>query len=177
MEHPKFDPFKQRLARDIRNDLSTALIESLEAGHPARFRSIAQRFLQRDIELMHREYIENRLRKYEQVLSEITSRNVDDPFAQVVLLWNKGLLFEVHERLESIWQDLPPETRKAVKGIIQATAAYIHKQYGHKKAARSLAQKAAGLLRDYGKALPPFIQIDELIDRLDSQNFEPPAIG
>lgn len=171
-----FDPFENRLARDIRNQLSSALIASLDAGDPEPFRSVARDYLNRGVDPSYREYIEDRFNRYEQVFAEIFEQQIEDPFVQTVLLWNKGLLFEVHERLESFWRDLPPETRKAVKGIIQATAAYIHKQYGHDRAARALAGKAARLLKSHGKFLPAAIKVDEAAERLERLDFELPML-
>lgn len=167
LESPRFDPFEDRLARDIRNALSSALVRPLEVKAPDSFRDTGESCLKQPVTPTHRDYIDARLKKYELAYARIRRKRIEDPFAQVVVLWNGGLLSEVHERLEVFWRDLPDGSRKAVNGLLQACAAYIHKEYGHDRAARSLAGKAAGLSREYGQLLPAFMNIDELMERLE----------
>ena len=169
-----FDPFENRLARNLRNELSAAFIHSLDEMDAGLFRAATASYLQREIEPGFREYIEDRLDRYREVFDEIQAAEVKDPFAQTMLLWHKGLLFEAHERFESFWKDVPADTRQAIKGLIKAVAACIHKEYGHERAAASLADKAAGLLRDYGSFLPAFINTDRIVARLVSEDLSPP---
>jgi predicted metal-dependent hydrolase len=108
------------------------------------------------------------------VLVAMAQDRIADPFEQAVLLWNRGLLFEVHERLEAIWQDVAQERRKAIKGVIQAIAAYLHGQCGHREIATRLAGKAADLLRQYGPSLPPSFKYGPIVSWLQQPDLGPP---
>jgi len=176
LKKSKFDPFADRLARHIRNDLSTAMVEGLQHLDANYFKKAAEAYLNENLPDAHRHYIMERLDRYEDVLATIKQRRIRDPFAQSVILWNRGLLFEVHERLEKHWKDTPLATRRAIKGIIQAAAAYLHLQCGHQKASRRLAQKAVDLLQQYGNALPGVFNYESIIAWLQRPNLEPPPM-
>jgi len=174
MSCPAFDPFADRLARDIRNDLSTAFVQGLDMNQDSFYRTAAERYLAGNLPPAHRDYILDRLNRYEQVLAALAQSRTTDSFEQSLVLWNNGLLFEVHERLETIWQNVSHETRKAIKGVIQAIAAYLHRQCGHDEISLRLAQKAADLLGQYGKALPASFNSASIVAWLRKPDLEPP---
>ena len=149
-----FDPFADRLARDIRNELSTAFVRGLDTGQNGLYLAVAERYLAKNLPPAHRAYVLDRLDRFGEVMAALAQRPLSDPFEQSVLLWDHGLLFEVHERLETTWQSVSDKTRKAIKGVIQAIAAYLHWQCGHEEIALRLEQKAADLLRLHGDSLP-----------------------
>lgn len=173
-EGPLFDPFADRLARDIRNELSTAFVQGLEKNENSRYRSAAERYLAKDLPPAHRDYILDRLKRYDEVFAVIVQRRIKDPFGQSEVLWNRGLLFEVHERLEVIWHDVPKEARNAIKGVIQAIAAYLHRQCGHEEISLRLARKAAELLHQYGRALPASFNYEPVVAWLEKPELGPP---
>lgn len=167
MKSKEFDPFANRLARDIRNELSSAFVRALEEDDMAPFEDVAAAYLKLDLAPDHRDYIEKRIEKYQEVFSEIQKNRIDDPYAQTMVLWNKGLLFEVHERLEAFWKEEPAETQQAIKGIIKAVAAHAHMQYGHTDAALRLARKAAASLRSHGSAIPVSFKTEVVLRSLE----------
>ena len=173
MATQSFDPFSSRLARDIRNTLSQAYVHSLEQGDPSLFRNSAAELLTGDLAPIHRYYIRDRLERYDQAFAEIRQNSFADELTQALVMWNKELFFEVHERLEVIWQEASGERRQALKGLIKAAAAYVHKEHGNKKAALSLAVKAVALLSRYGEALPVCLNLSELLERLERPDEEP----
>lgn len=169
-----FDPFADRLARDIRNELSTAFVRGLDTGRNGLYRAVAERYLAKNLPSAHRAYVLDRLDRYGGVLAALARHSLSDPFEQSVLLWNHGLFFEVHERLETIWQNVSDKTRKAIKGVIQAIAAYLHWQCGHEEVALRLGQKAGELLRLYGEALPGSFNPAPIIAWLRQPELGPP---
>lgn len=166
MVSQRFDPFNSRKSRDIRNTLSHALVQSLEQMNPTIFRYSATNWLARDLAPFHYDYVKDRLKRYERVYAELQKSAFDDTLSQTLLIWNEQLFFEVHERLEPIWQQASGDERKACKGLIKAAAAYVHLEHGNKKAAKSLAAKAADLLSKHGKSLSACLNLGELLTRL-----------
>jgi len=167
LERKKFDPFANRLARDIRNELSSAFVRALEEADSSPFEEVAAEYIKLDLAPHYRNYIEERTERYQEVLSEIKENQLTDPYAQTMVLWNKGLLFEVHERLEAFWKEESAETQQAIKGIIKAVAAHVHMRYGHTDAALRLARKAAASLRSHGKALPASFKTEVVLKSLE----------
>lgn len=60
----RFDPFTYRLCRDIRNDLSEALMASLHRLDLTPVQKVADRYLAVDPEPVCRQYIDDRLQRY-----------------------------------------------------------------------------------------------------------------
>ena len=97
MDSLKFEPFQDRLSRDIRNDLSSAMMESLKNGNTAAISEVANRYLAQSLEKPYREYIDDRLARYEKALGVIwKSDEGNDHFFQGLVLWDCGLQFELH---------------------------------------------------------------------------------
>ena len=80
-----------------------------------------------------------------------------------MFIWNAHLFFETHEHLEGLWQKSKPGEKEALKGLIQAAGAFVHRERGYAPGADQLAVKARGLLKKYGRQLH---FIDNLIDLL-----------
>jgi len=162
-----FDPFRDRLARDIRNGLSTALIKGLDRSNPDLMHAAAADFLARDLAPLYRDYIRERLCLYDAVFTEIDRAGKTDIFPQALFLWDMGLFFEVHERLETIWLRATGDRRLALQGMIRAAGVYVKWESGEYDAARKMAVKAATALTAYRAALPqPVPNIDALITQL-----------
>jgi len=163
----QFDPFRDRLARDIRNNLSTALIKGLDQSEPDLMHAAAANFLTRDLAPRYRDYIRKRLRLYDVVFAEIDRARKTDIFSQALILWDIGLFFEVHERLETIWLQATGDQRLALQGMIRAAGTYVKWESGEYDAARKMAVKAATGLAAYRGALPQTVpNLDALITQL-----------
>lgn len=169
-----FDPFADRLARDIRNELSTAFVRGLDTNRNDFYKVVAERYLAKNLPAVHYNYIFDRLDRYQKALCILAQNHISDPFEQSVVLWNNGLLFEVHERLETILQNVSGEVRQAIKGVIQAIAAYLHRQCGHGEVSLRLARKSIDLLRLYKKTLPASFNPIPIIVWLEQPGLGPP---
>jgi len=173
----QFDPFNDRLARDIRNGLSRAFIKGLNRANPNLAHDAAADYFGQNLVPSYAEYIQTRLRHYDAIFAQTDKEGAVDIFAQALLLWNQGLYYEVHERLESLWLKATGAKRLALQGMIRAAGAYIKAQSGQQKAARKMAAKAATALIEHRAALPQQIQnIDSLIRVLQDPAEELPLI-
>jgi hypothetical protein len=172
-----FDPFTSRRARDIRNGLSKALIWSLDKNDAEKFRRAGNELLMSDPDPAHRDYVRDRLASYEHAFSEVEHRELSDTFSQAIVLWEKGFFFEAHERWETTWQEATGESRMAIKGLIKAAGVYVHMEQGHEQAAKTLAGKASALLREHGSILPSFLDLNELLEKLKTQDPDPPQLS
>jgi hypothetical protein len=174
----QFDPFRDRLARDIRNGLSTALIKGLDQSKPDLVHAAAADFLARDLAPHYRDYIRERLCLYEAVFTDIGRTGETDIFPQALFLWDMGLFFEVHERLETIWLKATGDRRLALQGMIRAAGTYAKWESGEFDAARKMAAKAATALTAYRAALPQSVpNLDALITQLRELTTELPPIS
>jgi len=160
----KFDPFSVRLARDIRNSLSKAFLKSLEKHDPVVFQENAEDFLNQQLAPPYREYIEDRLNRYDKALTKILKKNISEIVEQSEVLWDLQLYYEMHEILEGIWLESAGARRKALQGLIRAAGMKIHADQGRHKAARTMAAKLLTALMEYRNALPEFSKIDNVLE-------------
>jgi len=159
-----FDPYKDRLARDIRNSLSSALVKELTGYTKGFLSAVADDWIAMAPAPTYKIYIEGRLALYRRAIDEIRASQVVDPRYQAIYLWNLGLFFEMHELLETIWLKAHEPERSALKGWIQAAGVYIHFKRGKVDAARSLGRRAEIYLRK-GRSYLGFISnLDQLIE-------------
>ncbi len=172
-----FDPFADRLARDIRNSLSTAMVASLQRGNRGDFRDCCRRWLRRDPPLPHRRYIEQRSLAFEALFADVRTARTTDPLLLAVRLWNAGLFFEVHEVVEKCWQNASGKRRTALKGLVQAAGSYVHREAGHVRAAQRLAEKAAAHLGASHEALGEIANIKELVSCLQRAAAKAPHLA
>jgi len=164
MEQELFDPFNDRLARDLRNALSEALAADLPSRRLESSTQVADFFRARSLSARHHRYLEQRLAAYQRVLAVIRARRLDHPFHQALVFWDEGLFFEVHEILEPPWYRAPPgPTKNALQGLIRAAGTYIHLAVGRRDSAAGIAAKAIGGLACWGRSeLPPFPDLPRL---------------
>ena len=172
----KFDPFNNRLCRDIRNTLSEALMGALVRMEPSVYRSEADGWLDRNPPAGLIEYIQDRLRRYDRVFEQINSGALKDPLLQSLVLWNDALFFEFHDRLEGIWKQASGDRRQALKGLIKAAGVYIHREFNHRQPAVNLAQKAYVLIRQYSHCLALIENLDALLQALKNLDAPPPRL-
>jgi hypothetical protein len=171
----RFDPFGDRTARDIRNALSAAfaaawndqtddllpLVERLRNEHPA---------------AVHRRYIDRRAAAYREALAarrRVPSAGLLD---DMMVIWNRGLFFEVHELLEDRWHDARGERREVLKTLIQAAAAFVHREAGRTAAGASLGRRASTRLDALRPHLTAIANLDQLREALAAPGGRPPQL-
>lgn len=172
----KFDPFNDRLARDIRNSLSSALVKSLT--EPSHLVQIGNFYLDSDQLLPHhRDYIHERLRRYQAVQETIMTHQAKGFVCPALAMWDEQLFFEVHECLEGEWYPAPPgDRKKALQALICAAGTFVHQEQGNKQGRDKMSARAIKGLSDFGHALPelgPALQV--IITSLEKPS-QPPRI-
>ena len=172
----KFDPFNNRLSRDIRNSLSEAFMEALSGGDPSAYREEADIWRGKNPSKVYLDYIQDRLQRYDRVFEQIKAGRLEDPLLQSLVIWNKGLFFEFHDHLEGIWKHATGDQRQALKGLIKAAGVYIHNEFNHQQAVKSLSLKAYNLIRQYSHCLAFIENLDSLLQRLKTLDSDPPRL-
>ena len=172
-----FDPYSDRLSRDIRNSLSSALVQALTEDVDDCLSAVVNEWLAKAPAPVYQTFIKDRLTLYRQALGEIRAHRLSDPRYQAICLWNLGLFFEMHELLEPLWQKTREPERSALKGWIQAAGAYVHYQCGNVDAAQRLAQRAAVHLRKGRLSLGFIANLDQFIEAVgDPANGAPQMV-
>jgi len=159
-----FDPYSDRLARDIRNSLSSALVREITWDAAGSLVTAADIWMAKAQTPIYQTYIKDRLVLYGRVIDEIRDGRIMETRYQAICLWNLGLFFEMHELLETIWHGSREPERSALKGWIQAAGVYVHFQRGKKDAARGLARRAVMHLRNSRTCLGFIANLDQLIE-------------
>ncbi len=173
----RFDPFADRLARDIRNQLSEAFITSVRQMTTTPLTDGVGNLSADHLAEVYRSYITSQMVRYQNVLDQIHSKGLNEIWQQVVIIWNHQLFFEVHELLESLWQPSRGDRRQALKGLIQAAGVYVHLGRNHQKAAAGLAKRAIGHLEQCGDQLSHLQGIRDLIHKLHRLDRLPPHLN
>jgi hypothetical protein len=163
-----FDPFNDRLSRDIRNTLSETFADALARKEPSEYRAAAEKWLAEKLAAGYVNYIQDRLHRYDLVLEKIIASRLDDALLQSLVLWNNGLFFEFHDHLERIWQKTTGDEHQALKGLIQAAGVYIHMEYNRQNAAKKLSIKSLNLIRRYSHCLAFITNLNVLTKRLEN---------
>jgi len=181
MSPDDFDPFNDRLSRDIRNTLSEAFVDSLVQMEPSGYQAAAEKWLAGKPAAGYINYIQDRLHRYDRVLEQISATRLDDALLQSLVIWNNGLFFEFHDHLERIWQQTTGDEHQALKGLIKAAGVYIHMEHNRQQAAKSLSIKSLNLIRRYSHCLAFITNLDVLIKKLEnldpvSPKLENPAL-
>jgi hypothetical protein len=173
----EFDPFGERLSRDIRNTLSHAMIQALQQGDRDVFTNRCRDWLRQNLPDTHRTYIENRRRAFERLFEASCSGQKTELLGLAAALWNAGLFFEVHEVVENVWLTATGSRRQALKGLVQAAGSYVHHEAGRTAVAARLGRKAAANLRSSAGALGEISNIEELIRDLEKGGPEAPRLA
>ncbi len=170
----KFDPFNDRRARDIRNQLSGLFLRCLPAGDMAPLEEWCRNL---GAEGVYRRYLSDRLGRYSILFEELERQAVGEDFLEIFRrMWNKRLFFESHEYLEHHWQQAKGPLRRALQGLIQAAGYYIHLERGAPAAAARIGRKALAHLKENSEVLPAWLDIGPLVDAIDRAASEPPII-
>ena len=170
-----FDPFRDRLSRDIRNDLSESLMHCLREQRLDPAREVANRYLAANLASCHRVYIDERLIRYAAVLDRLVPQ-AKDPLWQGLVLWDERLFFEVHEILEHAWLAAAGEEKAFLQAMIRAAGVYIKRENGFSAAAEKIAAKALPILEANRHRLAVYTDPQRLITALRSGNSEPPIL-
>ena len=173
----KFDPFNDRLSRDIRNTLSEAFMAALTRMEPSVYRDEADIWRAKNPSEIYLEYIQDRLQRFDRVLAQIKANHLDEPLLQSLVIWNNGLFFEFHDHLEGIWKQASGDERQALKGLIKAAGVYIHNESNHPQAVKSLSTKSYNLIRQYAYRLTFIKNLDALLQKLRALDPEPPRLA
>lgn len=170
-----FEPFQDRLSRDIRNSLSRAFVEATDRLDPEPVRRAAARFLSQAIGECYREYIAERLRRYEKALAGLR-RGPATVLRRAAVLWDLHLFFEVHELLEEAWLAAAGEEKLVLQAMIRAAGVYIKLEYGYREAAVKMAARALPVLVAHRETLAPFFDPEPLLQALTKPMFPPPQL-
>ncbi|MDJ0624607.1 MAG: DUF309 domain-containing protein [Desulfocapsaceae bacterium] len=170
-----FQPFTDRLSRDIRNTLSESLLEVIRLQTLAPAQAVADTFLNEEPAAAYKNYIDERLKKYQQALT-IIGKQVDDPCLIALILWDKQLFFEVHEVLEPVWLKAEGEEKLFFQAMIRAAAVYIKLEFGYADPAARIAAKALPVLERNRKRLRRYTDPELLITALRQLHSQPPLL-
>ena len=129
-----FDPFNDRRARDIRNELSKQFCSALAAGDLAPLQARGRALLVDPTASAYADYVTDRMARYEKTGRSILG-NALSSFHQALVLWDHELFFEVHELLEELWMKAVGDEKKALQAMIRAAGGYVHLASGRKKSA------------------------------------------
>ncbi len=173
----RFDPFNNRLCRNVRNALSEGFKDALDKQDMQPVRRIAGFFLDDGPPAVINAYIDSRLAAYEQVLAGAREHRFEDPLDLAVLIWDQGLFFETHEYLEQHWMTADGEYKKLLQAIIRAAGAYVHLEQGNLTGARRIADKALAVLERQQHQLAPHADPQRLLDKLRKLDPVPPVLA
>ena len=172
---PRFEPFQDRLSRDIRNELSAALPLALAQNNLAPVRAVADRYLGQGLAPAYVAYIEARLAGYAKALAIITSSGAMDVLARALVLWDLGLFFEVHEILEQAWHGARGAEKEILQAMIRAAGFYVKGEYGYFEAGAKMAGRAVAALEKNRGACSGF-DLDTLLASLRGLDPVPPKL-
>lgn len=176
MTEQLFNPFEDRLSRDIRNQLSEGLAEAVETGDSSKLAQTVDNFRQQPLADYYRDYLENRYACYQKALAVIGG-GITDPIQQALVLWNLGLFFEVHEVLEHVWYTAEGKMRVTLQALIRAAGVFIKKEYGFTDSAKKIAAKAIPVLEANRDILDDYFKTETLTDALKNPHSIPPTLG
>jgi uncharacterized protein len=174
-----FDPFKSRLCRNIRNELSVSLMDAIDSQDIGPANIVARKYGTEDVEPFIDRYIHDRLTRYKTIIDQIRSAHLQghDTFRVALLLWDQELFFEVHEWLEKTWRAGKGAEKMISQALIRAAGVYIHLEHGRTASARKMALKAAAGLTRYKALAPSCFNVERLIDKLKALDPVPPKFG
>jgi hypothetical protein len=169
-----FDPFRDRVARDIRNALAVAFVAAWDGDGD--YRPTAARLRRRHPGAVYRDYIDRRLAAYRAASADRRALDAPDLLDAMVVLWNRALFFEVHELLEHHWHEARGEWREALKTLIQAAAVFVHREAGRISAAVSLGRRVSARLAAPGPQLATIADLEVLRGALADPEGRPPRL-
>jgi len=164
-----FDPFNDRVARDLRNHLATAMVAALVHDDGVLFTRMVADWAGRDLGPVHRRYLAGRRESFDRLIAGGIAGGAVWEIA--VALWNEGLFFEVHEILEDAWREADGEEKEVLQAMIRAAGVQVHLAAGNDRGARKMAKRAHSALARHRDHLP-FANGDALISTLAGEHPE-----
>lgn len=174
MDSMQFNPFEDRLSRDIRNDLSETVIELLESGSLTGAEKVAAGFCQQNLAPHYLDYIDERLKRYGLAL-EILSEDCS-LLDQAAVFWDLELFFEVHEILEPAWMGAKGDQKRLLQALIRAAGVYINLELGYEQRARKICAKALPVIKELKRELIGSIDGEALLAALERLSADPPRL-
>ena len=171
----QFNPFEDRLSRDIRNDLSETVIEVLASGSLTEAENVAEGYRRQNLADIYLDYIAERLKRYGLALGVLSEDSglID----RAAVLWDLGLFFEVHEILEPAWIGASGDEKRLLQALIRAAGVYINLELGYEQRARKICSKALPVLKELHKELTDSIDGKALIAALETLSTDPPRLS
>ena len=176
MSENTFNPFEDRLSRDIRNTLSSALAGAIETGNDDVLDSVLTRYQARELPDYCRDYVRDRSLRYRKALSALQKGGDDPIIYRSLILWDLGLFFEVHEVLEHAWYAAKGDMKQTLQALIRAAGVYIKLEYGYIPEAEKIALKSLAVLRENRSILSLYFEPQRLISALSKLQPAPPKL-
>lgn len=173
----RFDPFNNRLCRNVRNALSENFKAVLEQKQMQPVRRVAALFLDDPLPACVDAYIARRMATYEQVLAVVRDRRLDDPVDIALVIWDHHLFFETHEYLEQYWMTADGDDKKLLQAIIRAAGAYVHLEQGNLTGAKRIAAKALIVLEAHQDRFSAYADPRLLLKKLRLLDPVPPVLS
>lgn len=175
MSNLTFNPFEDRLSRDIRNAMSSALALAIETGDFSSLEKTIEEYRNQSLAPCYREYFEDRYHKFKEALKDIETKQ--SPIEQAVILWNQGLFFEVHEVLEHAWYSAKGTYKLTLQALIRAAGTYVKLECDYTEPAKKIANKAWPVLDANSEILEQFFNPVPLITALKNPRLPAPQLG
>ena len=170
-----FEPFQDRLSRDIRNGLSTAFIEAVARLDPEPVQRAAALYRGQAPGDCYQQYIAERVRRFEVALARF-SEGTSAVLWRASVLWDLQLFFEAHELLEQTWIGATGDEKLMLQAMIRAAGVYIKLEYGYRDAAMKMAARALPMLTAHRALLTPFFDPEPLLRALANPTLPPPRL-
>lgn len=170
-----FDPFRDRVSRDIRNTLSEAFVAAW-SGNGEDYTEVAAALRKRYQHPVYRTYIDQRMADYRAALEDRRELAAPGLLDEMVVLWNRQLFFEVHELLEGHWHVARGARREVLQALIQTAAVFVHRQAGREAAAEQLGRRVSLRLEALRPHLGTIANLDELSRALATPASRPPSL-
>lgn len=149
------------------------MLDQLDTGA---VQEVADRYLSQDIKPFYKEYITDRIVRYQKVLEVVRKGAIADVFQRALVLWDQNLFFEVHEVLEHAWHKATGDEKKILQAMIRAAGVYIKREYGYTEAAQKMANRALPVLMEEQNYLARYFDPARLIEALQNLELEPPLL-
>lgn len=172
-----FDPFNNRLCRDVRNALAVGFIDALNQRVLAPVRRAVDGLLEQSLPAYVADYIRRRWEAYNGIFTDVTGRDLKDPLDIAFCIWDRHLFFETHEFLEPYWMRAVGEEKKLLQALIRAAGTYVHLEQGNLKSADRIALKAIQGLQPHRARLAVHTDPDLLLDKLRRLDPLPPKLS
>ena len=175
MDTIRFNPFEDRLSRDIRNDLSETVIDVLNTRSTRRAEEVADYYRRKNLAPPYSEYIDERLKHYRLALESL--REDSSLLEQAAGLWDLGLFFEVHEILEPAWMEAAGNEKRLLQALIRAAGVYINLELGYEQRAQKISAKTLPVLKELKQELTGYIDGETLVAALEKLSPVPPRLS